>query len=276
MISFAYPCSYVCDHLQTWHSSETKACHGGQDIAGKQRLVCILPVMCRVQDHMPAQIYISFARSISHCNTTSLSFVDGCFGADLLLRILAIFLPVPKPAQSTPDGDSSLAEATAPADHGQAGQHASSSQHGPAAVSGAEAAAPPSPADSTQPATPSGSGPQADLTAPENRPQQQAEAPPVKTARFSLNIARCRIACHDWRVPAASRRPGMLALALDLPDLVLQLPMRQPLQHPSQHAVQLASGDAQEAPGAPCISPQQGQLAPSVQAAFATRYAAHV
>ena len=226
-------------------------------------------MMRRIQDQVPAQILISFSRSRSRRNTTSLSFVDGCFGADLLLRIVAIFLPVPKPGQAT--------TAAAPDTAAAAGQLDQAST--PAAASQAQAtdaADTPAPAAGAAqqavrgPALPPDRDKQAGPGSLQSSAAQQAEAPPVKPARFSLTIARCRVACHDWRAPAPNRRPGMLALSLDLPDLVLQLPLRQPLQHPAQHAVQLLTGDFNEAFQA-SQKLEPGQLSSRVQAAFVAR-----
>ena len=228
----------------------------------------------RNQDQVPAQILISFSRSRSRRYTTSLSFVDGCFGADLLLRIVAIFLPVPKPGQTTPAAAPDTAGPVAPTSTqlDQASTSAAASQA--PATDAADIPAPAAGAEQqavTGPALPPDRDKRAGPSSLQSGAAQQIEAPPVKTARFSLTIVRCRVACHDWRAPAPNRRPGMLALSLDLPDVVLQLPLRQPLQHPAQHAVQLLTGDFNEAFQA-SQKLEMGQLSSRVQAAFAARY----
>ena len=227
---------------------------------------------------MPAQLQISFSRSFSQRNTTSLTLVDGCYGADLLLRIIAIFLPVPQPVHASPEAGTqpSGSQPVQPTQSATEAGQPSLTRHAEAVSSESPHVAPTAATSAADPSLPSSlqqPGPQDSAAQPDGSPTDvglQQHRPPAKSARFSLSIVRCRIACHDWRVPAASRWPDAQALSLDLPHLLLQLPVQEPLQHPAQHAVQSMPSTGQQA-GATMDAPQMAQLAAGVRAAFASR-----
>ena len=162
-----------------------------------------------MQERTPPRIAFTFTRSAAGQNAVSISLADACLGVEVLLRVVAIFLPVPQPADPAP--------AVQPA---HAAVHAADPSRGQPE---------PQPTHTERPTVP----------VPQQLPAGQPAEPPVKALRFSLSITRCRIACHDWQDGLVSSWDSPVAIGLDLPHFLLQLPVQDRHQQPALHPVQL-------------------------------------